>query len=97
MTTIQVNRKKKPNWGIPNLGPYSHVKDLADEYVCVRNWMLNLGKRTRKNYKMYMRRFMHFSGWDPDQILEQAKQDRPQSTSRWMSPITTSQMRVPFQ
>src|SRR5438128_8384965 len=75
MTAVQVNRKR-PNWGIPNLGPYSHVKDLAEEYACVRNWMLNLAKRTRKNYKMYMRRFMRFSGWNPDQILEQARQDR---------------------
>ena len=75
MTEVQVNRKKA-NWGVPNIGPYSHVKDLAEEYVCVQNWMLNLSKRTRKNYKMYMRRFMQFSGWNPDQILEQARQDR---------------------
>src|SRR5207245_3085600 len=66
----------KPNLAKTKLGPYSHVKELADEYVCVRNWMLNLAKRTKKNYKMYMRRFMQFSGWNPDQILEQARQDR---------------------
>ena len=75
MAAVQINRKKS-NWGVPNIGPYSHVKDLAEEYVCVRNWMLNLAKRTRKNYKMYMRRFMQFSGWNPDQLLEQARQDR---------------------
>ncbi len=51
------------------------IEDLSEQYECVRQWLLNLSQGTHRNYKFYLRKFMGFSGWNPDQILERAKAD----------------------
>ncbi len=56
------------SWGAP-----LPVEDLSNQYECVRQWLLNLSVGTHRNYKYYLRKFMEFSGWNPDQILELAK------------------------
>ncbi len=55
-------------WGAP-----LPVEDLSNQYECVRQWLLNLSVGTHRNYKYYLRKFVEFSGWNPDHILELAK------------------------
>lgn len=51
------------------------MEDLSNQYECVREWLLNLSIGTHRNYKYYLRKFMEFSGWNPNQILVLARTD----------------------
>ncbi len=48
---------------------------MAEEYQSVRRWFLNINKRSARNYRVYMRKFMHHSQLNPDQFLSLAKRD----------------------
>src|SRR6266540_2700460 len=50
-------------------------KDIAEEYQSVRRWFLNLNKRSTVNYRVYMRKFIHYSQLNPDQFLDLARRD----------------------
>src|SRR2546426_5218841 len=66
-----VNKARPSAWLAP-----APVEDLSQQYECVRQWLLNLSQGTHRNYKFYLRKFMGFSGWNPDKILERAKSDQ---------------------
>ena len=70
MPSSSVNPSKLVSWGVP-----LPVEDLSNQYECVRQWLLNLSQGTHRNYKFYLRKFMSFSGWNPNQILERAEAD----------------------
>src|SRR5207245_8025368 len=50
-------------------------RDIAEEYQSVRRWFLNLNKRSAVNYRVYMRKFIHYSQLNPDQFLSLAQRD----------------------
>src|SRR5437870_4167745 len=70
MPKSSVRRSQSVSWVAP-----MPVDDLSEQYQCVHQWLLNLSVGTHRNYKYYLRKFMGFSGWNPDQILVLARTD----------------------
>ena len=49
--------------------------ELADQYESVRQWFLGLNSGSIKNYKIYMRKFNHYMGLNPDELLTLGRND----------------------